>query len=332
LTGQIKAFKGFLAESDPSVRHEQKMVVEAHGHCYQTAYPAAFPGLLLGLQLGREMFANAHNEGIEDEKDRLIVPSHPIVERADALSFFVMGPIGQTGPTVVGNYYTTLPNWPTFQPSSYYLTNGGVLQQQQQPQQATVAYSFNPADPAEHYGGHNLGGTCGGLPQNEIESRADVLSFTTAAFIQDTAFVGPIQVVLYVSSDRNDTDFIVKINDVHPETNQSHLLSEGAIRMRLRESRYYYTPMQAQQIYEVVIDVWETSFVFNRGHRMRLTVMSGSYDRWGLNYNNFGTLETQPDRDMVVARNTIHFGGNFPSRVIMPFVTFDQIPEVDFSF
>jgi len=243
-----------------------------------------------------------------------------------------MGPVGMTGPTVVGNWYTTLPDWPVFQPSSYYLANGNVLQAQQQPQAATVSYDFNPANPAEHYGGHNLGGTCGGLEQNEIEARADVLSFTTAAFVQDTAFVGPIQVVLYVSSDRNDTDFIVKINDVHPDTNQSHLLSEGAIRMRLRDSRYYYTPMQAQQIYEVAIDVWETSFVFNRGHRLRLTIMSASFDRWGLNYNNFGTLETQPDRDMVVARNTIHFGGNFPSRVIMPSVTFDQIPEADFSF
>jgi len=159
-----------------------------------------------------------------------------------------------------------------------------------------------------------------------------VISFTTAPFTADAAFVGKIQVVLYVSSDRNDTDFIVKINDVHPTTNESHLLSEGAIRMRLRESGYYYTIMQPQQIYEVTIDVWETSFVFNAGHRLRLTVMSSSFDRWGLNYNNFGSLSTQPERAMLVARNTIHFGGNFPSRVIMPSVSFDQIPEVDFTF
>jgi putative CocE/NonD family hydrolase len=264
------------------------------------------------------MFQRAH------AGPNVAVPS--VLDDADAITFYVMGPIGDSRAT--GNWYTTLPNWPTYQPRSYYLSGTGGLQSTI-PSASTRAYNYNPNDPAEHYGGHNLGGTCGPLVQNEIEARSDVISFTSNTFTADTAFVGLIQVVLFVSSDRNDTDFIVKVNDVHPN-GESHLLSEGAIRMRLRESGYYYTPMNPGQIYEVTIDVWETSFVFNVGHQLRLTVMSSSWDRWGINNNNFSPLDTPLTR--LTARNTVYVGSTHPSRVIMPFVEFSQIPPAEIDF
>jgi len=52
----------------------------------------------------------------------------------------------------------------------------------------------------------------GPIDQTPIESRDDVLLFTSAPLQNDMALTGPLQAVLYVSSNCTDTDFTVKVN------------------------------------------------------------------------------------------------------------------------
>ena len=80
------------------------------------------------------------------------------------------------------------------------------------------AFVYDPMNPVPTYGG----GFCcmgssykpGALDQRPIETRNDVLVYTTEALEEGMEVSGPIDVTLYVSSDARDTDFTIKIIDV----------------------------------------------------------------------------------------------------------------------
>jgi predicted acyl esterase len=63
-------------------------------------------------------------------------------------------------------------------------------------------------------GGNNLEIKCGPKVQNELETRDDVLVFTTARLEKAIALTGEITTSLSVSSLTNDTDWTVKLTDV----------------------------------------------------------------------------------------------------------------------
>src|SRR6476646_8824123 len=57
----------------------------------------------------------------------------------------------------------------------------------------------------------------GSFDQRRMESREDILVYTTEPFKEATEVSGPITPTLYVSSDAKDTDFTVKVLDVYPD-------------------------------------------------------------------------------------------------------------------
>jgi hypothetical protein len=94
------------------------------------------------------------------------------------------------------------------------------------------------------------------------------------------------------------------------------LLADGIIRARHRSSMEYEELMEPGEIYEFWIDLWSTSIVFNKGHRIRLAISSSNSPRFDANPNNgepFGS-----GGDPLIANNTIHLGGEYPSRLLIP--------------
>ncbi len=66
-------------------------------------------------------------------------------------------------------------------------------------------------------GGQNLNTPKGPMDQRKVESRADVLLFTSDKLTKPLEVTGRIRAKLYVSSDCPDTDFTVKLTDVYPD-------------------------------------------------------------------------------------------------------------------
>jgi predicted acyl esterase len=71
-------------------------------------------------------------------------------------------------------------------------------------------------------------------------------------------------------------------------------------------------PLEPGTVYEFAIEVWPTSNLFRAGHRLRLEIANSdsiiaSSGRPHLTLRN-------------VATNTIHEGGQRPSRLVVPFV------------
>ena len=64
------------------------------------------------------------------------------------------------------------------------------------------------------------------------------------------------------------------------------------------------------------MELWPTHHVFEPGHSMRVTITSSDFPWYARSMNRFGPVRLQGEPR--VARNTVHFGGNYPSRCILP--------------
>ena len=152
-------------------------------------------------------------------------------------------------------------------------------------------------------------GSQGGIAlQNVIEKRADVLIYTTPPLDDDLEVTGPIKLFLYVLTTAPSTDFTAKLVDVHPD-GAAYNISEGVLRQDYKF---------ADQPVEIQINLWPTSIVFLKRHRIRLEISSSNYPRFDRNLNTGHTIATE--KESIEAKQTIFHEGQFPSRLILPVI------------
>src|SRR6185503_4200328 len=118
-----------------------------------------------------------------------------------------------------------------------------------------LTYKYDPANPVPTLGGQNLFLAKGPMDQRKLESRDDVLVFTTEALTEPLEVTGRITAKLFVSSDCPDTDFTVKLCDVYPD-GKSLLITDGIRRASLRNSYEKHEPLKAGEVYELEVDLW----------------------------------------------------------------------------
>jgi len=157
----------------------------------------------------------------------------------------------------------------------------------------------------------------GALDQSDVETRQDVLVYTTPALEQAVEITGPLEAVLYVSSSAVDTDFSVKLVDVYPD-GVAYNLQEGILRARYREGFERKVLMKPGEVYQLRINLHATSNYFAAGHRIRLEVSSSSFPRFDRNLNTGGN--NYDETTWVVARNTIHHSAKYPSHLVLPVI------------
>jgi len=190
---------------------------------------------------------------------------------------------------------------------------------------------YDPANPVQSLGGNNLMIACGPEDQRPAEERDDVMVFTGENLTEPVAITGPLHAVLYVSSNATDTDFTVKLTDVYPD-GTSRLIQDGIVRMRWRKGTHFSSdplpPLVEGEVYEAEVSLWNTSYVFNVGHQIRVSISSSNYDRFEPNPNT-GRLLAEPQLPPVPAKNTIHFGGKYDSRFLLPVVPLSALPKFD---
>src|SRR5207249_10439491 len=99
-------------------------------------------------------------------------------------------------------------------------------------------YLSNPLRPVPTVGGQVLlpGGNANGpRDQRVVETRDDVLVYSTPVLDRPVEVTGPIELRLFVASSAHDTDFTGKLVDVEPD-GQAIILTEGIMRVRYRNS------------------------------------------------------------------------------------------------
>jgi hypothetical protein len=183
-------------------------------------------------------------------------------------------------------------------------------------------FTYDPSNPVPTVGGplccDSIHLAPGPRDQSEVEKRADVLVYSTGPLQHDLEVTGPVTLDLYASTSAADTDFTGKLVDVGPD-GKAFNLTEGILRARYRESTEGAPkPITPGQIYEYKIDLWSTSNVFLKGHRIRLEISSSNFPRFDRNLNTGKDAATSAE--MVKATNTIYHDAVHPSALILPVV------------
>jgi putative CocE/NonD family hydrolase len=176
-------------------------------------------------------------------------------------------------------------------------------------------YIYDPNDPVPTKGGAVLYGKIGPYDHTEIELRNDVLVYTTPALDTDLEVTGNVKVVLYASTDVTNTDWTAKLLDVYPD-GKAYNLCDGIIRASYNEDPKNPGPIEPKKIYKYDIDLWATSNVFQKGHKIRVEISSSNFPRFDRNPNTGNVFGM--DAELKIANQTIYHGREYPSHIILP--------------
>lgn len=222
----------------------------------------------------------------------------------------------------------------------YLHADGGLTAKKPTADTAALTYDFDPSDPVPTIGGAVTSGEPlmrgGGFDQREtpelygarepflpLEARPDVLVFQTEPLKEDVEVTGPITAELWISSDAVDTDFVIKLVDLYPPSEDYPAgyalnLTDGILRCRYRDSWENPAPMTPGRVYRIKVEAFPTSNLFKKGHRIRLDVSSSNFPKFDVNPNTGAPEGVGLARQ--VARNTIHLDAGRPSHVVLPII------------
>jgi predicted acyl esterase len=228
--------------------------------------------------------------------------------------YYVMGDV--TDEDAPGNEWRAEDDWPpAHTDTNWYLHENGVLSTTYPSDYDSLSYNYDPTNPVPTKGGQNLNLPAGPFDQTSVESRDDVLVFTSDTLTEPYEATGQIIAKLYVSSDCPDTDFTVKITDVYPD-GRSMLITDGLLRMRNRNGVDHWEFMESGEIYEIEVDLWSTSYIWNTGHKIRVAISSSNYPRFLNNPNTEDAISKNTTYN--IAENTIYLDSAHPSCIILP--------------
>lgn len=202
------------------------------------------------------------------------------------------------------------------------------------------SYRFDPADPVPTIGGPVASGApvmyAGAYDQREtaelfgarhpgraLADRSDVLVFETKPLSSDVEVTGSVVACLHVSSSAIDTDFTIKLVDVHPSSadypeGYAMNLAHGILRTRFRNSFEEPEPMEPGQIYALTISSFPTSNLFLVGHRIRIEVSSSNFPHFDVNPNADWRVPGAPAQ---IACNAVHVDAVHASYIVLPIVS-----------
>jgi putative CocE/NonD family hydrolase len=210
--------------------------------------------------------------------------------------------------------------WPVpVTPHTLYLRAGGRLTPEMPaPAEAADGYLYDPNDPLEdpHYddglGPHD---------QRALESRRDVLVFSTPPLDEDVEIVGRIEFRLWVASSATDTDFFCRLLDVDRDGAVWNLMSPTleVLRAKYRHDEARPELLTPGQPVELTLRLGLTAHRFLRGHRIRVHVTSSFFPHLDRNPNT--GRSSAVEARLVPARQTVFHDEGRPSRVVLPVST-----------
>ncbi len=201
----------------------------------------------------------------------------------------------------------------------------GTLSTQPPGNEPPDRYVFDPHDPTPSAAFEN-GHIDGPRDISKSAARDDVLVFDTPELTEDVELVGPITAHLFAATDRGDTDWMIRLVDVHPD-GRALFLGEGVMRARHRDPQrggafnaHQLSAIEPNQTYEYTIEFWRpTGNVFARGHRIRIEISSSYFPYYLLNPNT-GEDNIGLATEFQTAKQTIFHDTERPSHVVLPII------------
>lgn len=184
------------------------------------------------------------------------------------------------------------------------------------------SFIYNPENPVPSLGDDVWGMIpevkMGAYDQSPIESRNDVLVYTSPVLEEDIQVTGPVQVIIYLSSNVKDTDITAKLVDVYPD-GRAYNVAESIQRVRWRDGYDNPSFMQEGDVYRIKVGPLLTSNMFKKGHRIRLEISSSNFPRFARNLNTGGN--NYDETEWVIAHNMVHHSPEYGSKIILTVVS-----------
>ena len=267
------------------------------------------------------------------------------VDREPPVRIYVMGggdahktPEGRI---FVGGHWREEQDWPLARttPTPYYLHANGILSPDKAGDDRSITYVFDPRNPVPTLGGNiSSQGTLmfqGAADQRcradfwlcpdtrPLSARNDVLVFQTPPLTGDIEVTGRLIVKLWAASNALDTDFTAKLVDVYPPNagfpaGVDLNIGDSIARARYRNGLGKAELLKPGEPYEFTIEMYPTSLVFKRGHRIRVDISSSNFPRFDVNPNTGEPLNN--NRRLQTAENTVYLDSKHPSRIILPVI------------
>ena len=314
LQGTIDGFMGYQYEGGAGANGKSKLIMGPWTH-KQFGYNETNTGDLTFPEnqydtFSRDLFLEMINQYTMNDVNGF--------DRWPTVTYYVMSDVDDIN--APGNEWRYADDWPILADETpYYFHEDELLSQEIPGSFNPVTFSYDPTNPVPNMGGQNIasGLFLGPKDQRPIENRADVLIFTSDVLTGPIESTGPVKARLNVSSNCSDTDFTVKLSDVYPD-GRSMLITDGILRMRNRNGNDRWEFMNSGEIYEVEVDLWSTSYIWNTGHRIRVAISSSNYPRFLANPNtDKSILESYQNPTYNIAQNTLYIDSNYPSCIIL---------------
>jgi putative CocE/NonD family hydrolase len=187
-----------------------------------------------------------------------------------------------------------------------------------------VPYRHRPVDmtyPRDHPGGWY---TWLVEDQRFVDERPDVLTWQTNALSTDVTLSGQVTAKLFASTTGSDSDWVVKLIDVYPETNAQNwrlngfelMIADEIFRGRFRKSFEKPEPITPNEVTPFTIDLHTANHVFNKGHRIMVQVQSTWFPLYDRNPQKFvPNIFEAKETDYQQATQRIYRSKKFPSSV-----------------
>lgn len=285
--GTIDAFTSWQNQGGVGAKGKQRLIMGPWTHW------GLVPDKLGEFDIPESSMTFSESEMIANWFDYHLKGDTSALDDQPPIMYYTMGPLDGTASK--GNVWKSSLKWPP--PSKeqvFYLSNSFALTQQK-PMFSSRRYKYNydAENPVPTVGGRNLYLDSGPYDQSLNERRDDVLVFSTDALEQDTEITGRISATVYVSSSASSTDVALTLTDVYPD-GKSVLISEGIQHVQCPDNK----------VVRVEVDLWSTSMVFAKGHKIRLNIAASNYPHF--------------DKNEESAQNVLHVGTKYPSHVLLP--------------
>ncbi|MFN7117603.1 MAG: CocE/NonD family hydrolase [Saprospiraceae bacterium] len=305
---------------DPQVKDNQYLVIAPVLHC---SYKRATENTIVGERSVGDARLN-YDEQIYGWFDYWLKgEQNGILQKLPKVQYYTMGM----------NKWQSSDVWPpaAAKMTTYYLNSGGKANSlygdgklsttAPGKQDTPDGFTYDPMNPVPSYGGN----VCctgnavqgGAFDQQKMETRNDILVYTSEPLTEGVEVSGFIESTLYVSSDVKDTDFTIKLIDVYPD-GKAYNLDETIQRVRYREGYDKEVFMEKGKVYKVEMTPMSTSNYFEKGHRIRIEISSSNFPRFDRNMNTGGN--NYDETIGVTAHNKVHHSTLYPSQIRLPIV------------
>jgi putative CocE/NonD family hydrolase len=147
-----------------------------------------------------------------------------------------------------------------------------------------------------------------------VETRGDVLVYTSEPLTEPLDVVGPVRLLAFLSTSAADTDVTAKLIDLHPN-GFAQRLCDGLVRLRYRSGHERAQSVEPGAVYEVEVTMWDTAQRVLPGHCIRLEVASSAHPKFAVNLGSGGDESVATEG--VLAENRLYHDAARPSRLVL---------------